>query len=244
LFQPISVSYWWHAGLPALGLIVALGLSAELTWWRGCLLLAAIVAVIALLVRLRSSLLLEMSRDVLTGLQNRRGLHDFLCQISAAKKFRHSRRVSLLMMDIDRFKDINDAFGHPAADRLLLALVQAWQDCLRTTDRLARLGGDEFCAVIPDVSPDQATMIGERLRCAAASAGEAWRLLECHQRVSRGAGSKGSAWDGLQVHVSVGIVNASITTPERIGECMQLADDMLYAAKRLGGNATVSHCCV
>lgn len=205
--------------------------------------LAALGAVIVLLVRLRSSLLLEMSRDVLTGLQNRRGLHDFLCQISAARKFRHSRRVSLLMMDLDRFKDINDAYGHPAADRLLVVLAQAWQDCLRTTDRLARLGGDEFCAVIPDVSPDQATMIAERLRCAAESAGEAWRLLERQQRGSHGAASKEGPWDGPQVRISVGIVNASISTPGRIEECIQLADDMLYAAKRLGGNATVSHCC-
>ena len=89
--------------------------------------------------------------DGLTGLPNRTLFNDRLTQAIAAASRHEKKQVVLMMMDLDRFKEINDTLGHPAGDQLLVEVAQRLNSVLRDTDTLARLGGDEFAVLLPDV---------------------------------------------------------------------------------------------
>src|SRR5574339_285372 len=89
------------------------------------------------------------TRDALTGLPNRLLLHERLTQAIAQAK-RGGRRVGVLFIDLDRFKNVNDTLGHRIGDELLKAVTQALSDALRESDLLARLGGDEFMVIVED----------------------------------------------------------------------------------------------
>jgi diguanylate cyclase len=89
--------------------------------------------------------------DPLTGLANRRGWNEQLGR-ELAQARRSGRPVSVALLDIDDFKEINDSRGHQAGDRLLVASAAAWQGELREGDVLCRWGGDEFAALLPDCS--------------------------------------------------------------------------------------------
>jgi diguanylate cyclase (GGDEF)-like protein/PAS domain S-box-containing protein len=89
------------------------------------------------------------TRDALTGLPNRLLLHERLAQAIASAK-RTGRRVGVLFIDLDRFKNVNDTLGHRIGDELLKAVTQALSSALRETDLLARLGGDEFMVIVDD----------------------------------------------------------------------------------------------
>ncbi|MDO8704183.1 MAG: EAL domain-containing protein [Sulfuricaulis sp.] len=95
--------------------------------------------------------------DGLTGLPNRTLFNDRLIQAIAAASRHEKKQVVLMMMDLDRFKDINDTLGHPAGDRILVEVAQRLQSVLRDTDTLARLGGDEFAVLLPDVRDGRKT---------------------------------------------------------------------------------------
>lgn len=100
--------------------------------------------------------------DALTGIGNRRAWEDAL-HAEAARAARSGDPLSIVVLDLDRFKSINDRQGHQAGDRTLKACVAAWRTQLRPTDVLARLGGDEFGVLLPGCGLDQARAIGERL---------------------------------------------------------------------------------
>ena len=89
------------------------------------------------------------TRDALTGLPNRLLLHERLTQAIAQAK-RTGRRVGVLFIDLDRFKNVNDTLGHRIGDELLKAVTAALAGALRETDLLARLGGDEFMVIVED----------------------------------------------------------------------------------------------
>jgi diguanylate cyclase (GGDEF)-like protein len=89
------------------------------------------------------------TRDALTGLPNRLLLHERLAQAIASAR-RTGRRVGVLFIDLDRFKNVNDTLGHRIGDELLKAVTQALGSALRETDLLARLGGDEFMVIVDD----------------------------------------------------------------------------------------------
>lgn len=95
--------------------------------------------------------------DGLTGLPNRTLFNDRLTQAIAAASRHEIKQVVLIMMDLDRFKEINDTLGHPAGDRILVEVAQRLQSVLRDTDTLARLGGDEFAVLLPDVRDGRKT---------------------------------------------------------------------------------------
>jgi diguanylate cyclase (GGDEF)-like protein len=101
----------------------------------------------------------EASTDALTGLPNRRAWEACLREAMLG-----GETVMLAMLDFDRFKDYNDAHGHPAGDRLLRETAAAWRDELRVGDFLARLGGEEFALLLPATSPKDAESVVERLR--------------------------------------------------------------------------------
>ena len=95
--------------------------------------------------------------DGLTGLPNRTLFNDRLIQAIAAASRHEKKQVVLMMMDLDRFKEINDTLGHPAGDRILVEVAQRLHSVLRDTDTLARLGGDEFAVLLPDVRDGRKT---------------------------------------------------------------------------------------
>jgi diguanylate cyclase (GGDEF)-like protein len=121
--------------------------------------------------------------DELTGLANRRALFEELERAMSAAK-RQGQSLSVIMLDFDHFKELNDSQGHQAGDALLSSSAAAWTEIVRTTDTVARYGGDEFVVVLPDCSQELAVSTADRLRAVVApetscSAGVAtWGLSE------------------------------------------------------------------
>jgi diguanylate cyclase (GGDEF)-like protein len=101
--------------------------------------------------------------DHLTGLLNRRYLHDRL-EEELARSQRFNRQLSVLMVDLDGFKQYNDTFGHLAGDRILEAIAVVIMNSVRSIDIVARYGGDEFTIILPETGISMAILIGERLR--------------------------------------------------------------------------------
>ena len=157
--------------------------------------------------------------DSLTGLLNR---ESFLAELSAELQAnaRSGAFVSVLMMDLDKFKSINDTYGHDAGDRVLIAFAELLKNTLRHEDIVARLGGDEFVALLPGIAKREAVEIANRILASAAS-----------ERVPNGTGA------GIPLIVSIGICdNAEQKAAEVILKC---ADQAMYLAKNSSGN-----CCV
>src|SRR5438105_9818033 len=100
--------------------------------------------------------------DALTDLPNRVLLHDRL-QHAIRSAQRENASVALLVMDLDRFKDVNDTFGHHIGDMLLEQLGERLGSVLRSSDTIARLGGDEFAMLLPTANFDEARQIAQRL---------------------------------------------------------------------------------
>jgi diguanylate cyclase (GGDEF)-like protein len=153
--------------------------------------------------------------DPLTGLPNRTLFRDRLRQAVVLSR-RTKRSAALLILDLDRFKDVNDTLGHPTGDRLLGEAARRLRGCLRETDTVARLGGDEFAVILSEL---------QRETDAAILAQKAVAQL-----------ARPFHFDGQDVHVgaSVGIAicNAGATDPDQL---LRQADLALYSAKALGG---------
>ncbi len=163
-------------------------------------------------------------RDELTGLFNRREMNRLL-QEEILRSHRHQRPLSLLMVDIDWFKRVNDTYGHQAGDLALQQVAKAILDCVRTLDRAARYGGEEMAIILPETSGAEAMVVAERIRMHVAG-----------NVFSVGQAQRGP---GISLTVSVGI--STMTNPlegstERlIGD----ADRALYTAKHRGRNCSV-----
>ncbi|HYM45615.1 MAG TPA: GGDEF domain-containing protein [Solirubrobacteraceae bacterium] len=156
LAQGLLISVGFGAGL-LLG-----GLSHVVIYW--IIVTATIWSICLLLGKLNESLRLQADTDHLTGLLNRSGL------LAAAKRERAladrtGSPLTLAVLDLDGFKQINDREGHAAGDRLLAALGRDWRACVRPGDILARHGGDEFVLLLPCTTPTGAEAVLERLRC-------------------------------------------------------------------------------
>lgn len=102
-------------------------------------------------------------RDELTGVSNRRSFNESLKR-EVARARRSGRQLSLLMLDLDGLKSINDGLGHPAGDAAIQGVANACLTAVRDTDQVARLGGDEFAVILPDADGDEAATVGERVR--------------------------------------------------------------------------------
>ena len=155
--------------------------------------------------------------DPLTGIYNRRYIFqiatDILEQAQNVKV-----PVSVMMMDIDLFKSINDTYGHLAGDQVLIAAVHSIQQRLRLTDYFGRYGGDEFVVILPNTDFEQAELAGERLR----------ENLENHPiATDRGL---------VRVTISVGIASCEPEDGLLIDELLNMADAALYRAKKAGRN--------
>ncbi|MFL5757217.1 MAG: diguanylate cyclase [Chloroflexota bacterium] len=158
------------------------------------------------------------STDALTGLPNRRYFDEYVALVG--KRRRADDRVGVLMIDIDRFKAVNDTFGHAAGDSVLRAVAGAIGGAVREDDVPSRFGGEEFAVLLRNPSPAIATDVGERVRKAVAA-------LDL-----RPLGVPG-------VTVSVGVAVA--TRPgEPIDRLIESADAALFRAKRAGRDRVVA----
>jgi diguanylate cyclase (GGDEF)-like protein len=155
------------------------------------------------------------SHDPLTGLLNRRQFNEEMTAAVATVN-RHGHAYSLLNLDLDRMKRVNDELGHRAGDELLQAVAEIVRNRLRTTDRAARLGGDEFAVLLPDTDLEGAAVVAEGLRESIAD------------RCPR---SDDTFW----TTVSIGVARFA-GSGEGISEVMARADEAMYDSKRLGGD--------
>jgi diguanylate cyclase (GGDEF)-like protein/PAS domain S-box-containing protein len=174
------------------------------------------------LARANHDLAARANTDPLTGVGSRHAFE--ACVGRAIESARAGTEpFALLMLDLDRFKEINDLHGHVAGDAVLRTLARRWAGRIRTSDLLARVGGEEFCVVLPGTDAAGAFAIAEALR--AATGGEL---------VSIG--------DGLALKATVSIGVAAVARGERadLEGLLRGADSALYAAKRAGRNRVVA----
>jgi two-component system cell cycle response regulator len=153
--------------------------------------------------------------DGLTNLCNRKQLDATLVE-EIPRARRHGRELSVLMLDIDHFKQINDTHGHLAGDSVLRGLAAMLQKRLRPNDRLGRYGGEEFCAILPETALPNAAKIGEELRA----------LVESHVFVA----------EDKRISVTVSIGASCLAAGMEPVDLYRSADEMLYKAKRTGRN--------
>jgi diguanylate cyclase (GGDEF)-like protein len=159
----------------------------------------------------RARLAAQASTDSLTGLANRRALHDRLAA-EVSRSLRHERTLSVVVIDVDNFKHVNDSSGHEAGDALLVAVAECLGENARAEDTLGRLGGDEFAWIMPETTREQALVATERAR----------RLIAatCKQP--------------YRVTVSAGICDTRAS--EHPAELIRYADSALYWSKAHGRN--------
>jgi diguanylate cyclase (GGDEF)-like protein len=157
--------------------------------------------------------------DSLTGLLNRygtRGMADSFINVA----FRHDEDLSLILLDIDHFKKINDQYGHAAGDCVLSEVAGILKRYQRTSDLVSRWGGEEFLVTLPKTTLENSVVTAERIRVG----------LESHQFIV--------ADQKLDVTASFGV--ASLLPNESLDELIKRADNALYAAKRNGRNRVES----
>jgi diguanylate cyclase (GGDEF)-like protein len=167
--------------------------------------------------RLVARLERQAAEDPLTGLANQRTFHHE-CRVELGRAQRSGAEVSVIMLDLDEFKAINDMHGHPHGDKVLVGVADALRRSIRLHDTVARMGGEEFAILLPDADDAAAYAIAERARDAIAGVPVARTTLSC----------------------SAGIATAS-AAGTTITELLEVADRALYQAKRLGRNRTVTN---
>ena len=154
--------------------------------------------------------------DGMTGLFNRR--HFFsLAEMEWSRYQRHWRPMSLLMIDIDRFKSINDRFGHDVGDHVIVQIADICRMEKRKSDVVARFGGEEFLLLLPETALEEAHQVAERLR---------------HRVETRDLSVASRA---ISATISIGVAQAN-PYMESLFDVIKLADQALYAAKNAGRN--------
>ena len=156
--------------------------------------------------------------DTLTSLHNRRFFEERL-GIETQKSFYGGTPLSLVIVDIDHFKKVNDTFGHLEGDKVLCKIASLLKDSVRKKDTVARYGGEEFVLILPGAGLEESAMIAERIR----------RLVENTPMQIIGQAQ-------INLTVSLGISNFPIHRPNSKEELVKMADQALYEAKEEGRN--------
>ncbi|RZA37038.1 MAG: diguanylate cyclase [Lysobacteraceae bacterium] len=207
LSMGIPVESWLQYGLPLVlafsAVVLALGLADRMLTFR----------------QERDTAKEHAERDWLTGVMNRAGIAHRLAW-AVLERRRDGTPLSLLFIDLDDFKQVNDKHGHAVGDGCLRAVVRVVTEELHYGDQLGRLGGDEFVLGLPAMDIDSARQLAERL-C---------RKIESDCREV----------DGLPVALSVSIGVAECQTTDSVESLVRRADKAMYQAKRAGGNRMAS----
>lgn len=181
--------------------------------------LSVFALVIVLVDRLKSAHEHELTMarvDLLTQLPNRRAFHEQCdAEIMRARRYRHP--LTLISLDLDNFKSVNDRDGHDAGDRVLRTMAETLEKNIRSTDVAARLGGDEFAILLPETGREAAWAIATKLR------------QQLTQDMQKG---------GWPVTGSFGVATF-MTPPESIDAMMKQADKLMYDAKQKGKNSVL-----
>jgi diguanylate cyclase (GGDEF)-like protein len=171
-------------------------------------------------VALYDSMKIMAVTDGLTGLYNHREFYQALRrELERARRYRHS--LSLLMIDVDNFKQFNDQYGHPAGDFALRKIGELLRKCARTTDTIARYGGEEFAVILPESTPGGSLMVAERIKSEVAG----------HNFIN-------NANDAVHLTVSIGIYSSDCGDVSE-DQMVSLADEASYIAKKAGKNQVV-----
>lgn len=155
------------------------------------------------------------STDPLTGLPNRAGLFERI-RVELARSQRSNRSLALAVLDLDRFKEFNDRFGHLAGDRLLIAAGERLAESVRTSDLAVRFGGEEFVLLLPEISAEEAMRCCERIRDSV--------------RGIRVFGAEA----GATISIGVAVHEPKGDPPPSEAALLRMADGALYRAKALG----------
>lgn len=175
------------------------------------------LAVSYLVARLRKEMDLEIHlarNDVITGLANARSFLEFLDR-EVARAARSNGAITVMYIDLDNFKMINDQYGHAAGNRALRDVANVLRDSLRKNDFVARIGGDEFAAVLPETGKDTAPVVSRRILS---------RLEE------------GMVEDNWRITFSIGVVTAEQAAGISAESLLQQADELMYQVKKDGKN--------
>jgi diguanylate cyclase (GGDEF)-like protein len=156
------------------------------------------------------------SIDAMTGLINRRASEDIL-RLTVKQATKKRSQMCVIIIDVDHFKSINDTYGHPIGDEVLMRIAAILQGAVRDVDSSGRWGGEEFLVVLPDASVEIASKVAERI---------------CHT-------VQENVLTPRPVTVSCGV--ASIQHVESFTDLVKRADDALYQAKKTGRNRVVVH---
>ncbi|RMA93050.1 diguanylate cyclase (GGDEF)-like protein [Hydrogenothermus marinus] len=173
------------------------------------------------------NLLYEVANfDTLTNVYNRRKLYEIL-EYEIEKVKRYKRPLSLMIIDIDDFKKINDTYGHNFGDEILKEVAKILKSNIRKIDYVGRLGGEEFLVILPETTKEEAFFVGEKLRSAVE------RYFEANY--------------GKKLTISIGIseldesllCNEDCKLEKIILDLIEVADKSLYIAKRNGKNMVI-----
>jgi diguanylate cyclase (GGDEF)-like protein len=157
--------------------------------------------------------------DSLTGIKNRRGLMDSLTvEIDRAERYQH--KLSLLMVDLDHFKYVNDEYGHLTGDAVLIESANILSQACRSTDVLGRYGGEEFLLLLPETDTESARLLAERIR----------EDFEQHRFCQD---------DGVEISLTCSIGVTEFQADQSQTSLLQTVDRMLYSAKNAGRNKVV-----
>jgi len=172
----------------------------------------------------RSEMLQELKKlaitDGLTGLFNSRHFYKQLdLEVDRIRRYNHS--ISILIIDIDHFKDYNDLFGHMEGDKVLVKIGELIKSCLRRMDTAYRYGGEEFTVILPETNNQDAIIVAERIR----------KTIETETFTP--SSSK-------KITITVSIGTTEYEPEERISSFVQRADKALYISKDLGRNRVSS----
>ncbi len=159
--------------------------------------------------------------DEMTNLLNKRSFIPMFNK-AAEVALKYNQPLSVIMIDADNLKEVNDKHGHKAGDKLIISMANTIEDCLRTSDIICRFGGDEFVALLPQLPAQRALKTGERLRSAV-------------ENTSFDVDGK-----AISSTVSIGIA----TYPDEVNnvyDLLDLADEALYECKRAGRNNVINY---
>jgi diguanylate cyclase (GGDEF)-like protein len=191
-------------------LVAAMGLGFSVFWMTG--------------MQLRLDLERLASTDPLTGLHNRRAFLTH-CEKELTRTSRGTEPFSLVLLDLDYFKEVNDRHGHEAGDAALCAVASHLRGAVRENDVLARWGGEEFIVLLPGTSGEQAVQVAQRLRL-------------CIESISLLHNGRVDAWSTIRLAMSAGVVTTAGAI-ESMDTLLRTCDEALYCAKAAGRNTVV-----